>query len=117
MVTTTLQFWMYHEWVDEQGRPWAEPHFYALVSDARRSHDAARDFHWVKAGMHRPTLSALYAKDPAGTVELQPACRPPQSAAPVPSPAGADLVSSVVKAKVQRRDPGSNPGGSTGLPF
>lgn len=117
-MTTTLKFWMYHEWVDEQGRPWAEPHFYAAVSDARRSHDAARDFHWVKPGMHRPNLSALYAKDKAGTVELQPPCEPPTSRkAPVPSPAGADLVSTVVKAEVQRRDPGSNPGGSTVLPF
>lgn len=114
------QFHFFHEWKDEQGRNWAEPHTYQNVSDARRSHSAAAEFHWVIGRMRDPYISGLYAKDRAGSVLIQQPCAPgesPTRTPAVPSPAGAGKDSSVDKAEVQRRDPGSTPGGSTGLPF
>jgi hypothetical protein len=120
MVTTTL-FWFFHEWKDDQGRYWAAPHYFNTPSEAREQHMAASAFYWVKKGMVEPYLSALFARDRQGAVELQQPCAPgddpTRPANPVQSPAGAGQVSSVVKAEVQRRDPGSIPGGSTELPF
>jgi len=120
MVTAAL-FWFFHEWKDNQGRYWAEPNYFDTPSVARNSHKAAAEFHWVRPGMLHPFLSALFARDRQGAVELQQPCapgdNPTRSPAPVQSPAGAGQVSSVVKAEVQRRDPGSIPGGSTELPF
>lgn len=120
-ITAKPRYWMFQEWRDEQGRYWAAPHYYATASDARRSHSLAVEFLWVVKGMHDPYVSALYASDGTGTVELQQACAPgedPQRPVQVSSPpAGLGKVSSVVKAEAQRREPGSTPGESTGLPF
>jgi hypothetical protein len=120
-------FWFFQEWKDEQGRYWAQPFHLKIASEARQRHKDAAAFHWITRGMHEPFVSALYARDGAGVVELQQPCAPgddplrPDSGRPrstaVPSVAGAGRVSSVVKAEAQRHDPGSTPGGSTGLPF
>ncbi len=112
---TAASFWYYRHWTDEHGRTWAEPHYYLIPSDARASHTAASRFLWVTAGMHNPKVSALLARDRHGVVELQPATEPADTQ--VRSTDGPVQVSSVAKAEVQRRDPGSIPGGSTGLPF
>jgi len=122
MVNTTPgpKFYFFHEWRDDQGRNWAEPHGYQNASDARRSHVAASEFHWVVGRMRDPYISGLYARDASGVVLIQQPCGPGESPTRSPevhSTVGAGKVSSVVKAEVQRRDPGSTPGGSTALPF
>jgi len=114
------KFWFFHEWLDEQGRFWAEIKGFQFPSDARREHRLASGFRWVTGKMHTASISALYARDAIGMVEIQMACRPgddPERTEQVPSSTGAGRVSSVVKAEAQRRDPGSTPGGSTELPF
>jgi len=115
------RYWMFQEWKDEQGRYWAAPHHYESPSQARRSHELATAFDWVVKGMRDPYVSALYARDVRGVVEMQHACEPgqdPKRELQVTSPPeGLGEVSSVVKAEAQRRDPGSIPGESTGLPF
>jgi hypothetical protein len=120
-VSTTPRYWMWHNWRDEHGRTWAAPHHFAVSSEARRAHDHAAAFDWVTSSMRDPHVSALYASDGRGVVELQPERLPAskrRDKAQVASlPLGPGQVSSVVKAEAQRRDPGSIPGGSTALPF
>lgn len=114
------KFWFFQEWLDEDRRFWAEVRGYQFAHDARREHRLAAAFRWVTKGMVEPSISALYARDAAGVVEIQEPCRPgddPERPRQVSSPVGAGQVSSVVKAEAQRRDPGSSPGGSTELPF
>ena len=115
------KFWYFHEWLDEQGRFWAEVRGFQFPSDARREHRLSSAFRWVTKDMHDTTISSLYARDAIGMVEIQQACRPgedPERSPEVSSQGGAGRVSSVVKAEAQRRDPGSTPGGSTlDLPF
>jgi len=114
------KFWFYQEWNDEEGRFWAEPRGFQFPTDARREHRLASAFRWATDKMSNPTLSALYAKDAIGVVEIQPACYPgqdPERTVQVSSQHGAGQVSNFVKAEAQRSDPGSSPGGSTDLPF
>jgi hypothetical protein len=115
------QFWFFKEWRDNQGRPWAEPHYYQQASDARKAHSAAAEFFWSNHKMFRPHISALFARDRLGVVVIQQDCwkgdNPNRVDDVTSPPIGAVQVSSVVKAEVQRRDPGSSPGGSTDLPF
>lgn len=114
------KFWYFHEWLDEQGRFWGEVKGFEFPSDARREHRLSSAFRWATKDMHETSISALYARDAIGMVEIQKACRPgddPERPEQVQSSLGAGMVSSVVKAEAQRRDPGSTPGGSTDLPF
>ncbi len=119
MKETTPRFWFFHEWLDEQRRFWAAPHFFESVSEARTAHVAASGFHWVKGKMTEPSISGLFARDAVGDVTIQQPCRPGEDPKRTPViSSGAGTVSSVVKAEEQRRDPGSTPGGSTDeLPF
>ena len=114
------KFWYFHEWLDEQGRFWAEIKGFQFPFDARREHRLSAGFRWVTGKMHTASISSLYARDAVGVVEIQLSCRPgddPERTEQVPSQHGAGRVSSVVKAEAQRHDPGSTPGGSTELPF
>lgn len=52
------RFWK--EWIDEQGRLWAEPCDYDNASDARRIHTAAMGWVWAE-GKLRPSVSDLYS--------------------------------------------------------
>jgi len=53
-----FRFW--HEWCDEKGRFWAEPHDFDSAVDARKAHRGAMTWHWVGDKV-RPSVSDLYS--------------------------------------------------------
>jgi len=58
METTRYECW--HEWVDESGRLYADPHHFDLLADAKKAHTAALAFDWATT-KQRPSVSDLYA--------------------------------------------------------
>jgi len=58
MESTRYECW--HEWVDDAGRLYADPHHFDTLGDAKRAHSGALTFAWA-AGKERPSVSDLYA--------------------------------------------------------
>ena len=53
-----FRFW--HEWCDESGRLWAEPHDFDSAVDARKAHTGALQWMWA-GDKARPSVSDLYS--------------------------------------------------------
>ena len=110
----------FRTWHDDERRLWAERFTSGDPSEAKQRHRDDLTFGWA-SGLNAPGVSPLTFTDEkkqptqvAGGVERN------SDADRAYYLAGADLVSTTVKAEAQPSEPGSSPGGSTDyddLPF